>query len=293
LDDVAAFVQVADSRSFTRAGRILERSHKQVSRQVQRLERHLGVTLLHRTTRAVRLSPDGERFYPHAVRLLDEATRAEAALQSDVTIRGTLRVVLPSLSVPVGLAAATRHLRDAHPELGLQITLADHPRDLVAEGHDLQIVAGMPSQTTLRMRRLTTLWFPLVAHADYLAEHGAPEHPDDLARHEALRFLADVPQARWTLAHCDGHEIDVPVGGTLASASSDVLLAWLHEGFGIGTCGAGYLAGPGARRGLARVLPDWTLAPMPLVALRPPTSSSSAAVDAFLDSFLAHVEACL
>ena len=282
LGDLAAFVQVVDSGSFTAAGRVLGKPTKQVSRQVRRLEDELGAALLHRTTRSVSATQAGTAFYARARQILDELEQATRELAPASGIQRSLRVAVPTLSVAAGLARWLRDLRAEHPGLSVQVTLTDEPVDLVALGFDLQLVAGAPAQTSFVMRRLLTAALPLAAHRSYVARHGSPERPEHLTDHECLRFLAGSPQAVWPLTHAEHGSVEAPVSGSLQSTASEVLYAALHEGLGIGICGRGYLHGEGRARGLVPVLPGWTMEPIPLFAIRPRTSPRGAVVEAFL-----------
>lgn len=293
LEDLACFVQVVDSGGFTAAGRVRARSTKQISRQVARLEDQLGGRLLTRTTRAVGLTDLGRRFYPHAIAILAELERAGAVLAGRDALVGELRVCLPTLIAVAGLGSALRALRAAHPALSLQITLTDQPLDLVAEGLDLQVMAARPTQTTMVLRRMRTLALPLAAHQSYLAARGAPERPEDLAHHECLLFVSDLPQVTWSVVDAAGRSVSVPVSGALKSGSSGVLFAALREGLGIGICGAAYLAGDGARDGLVRVLDGWTFEPLPLYAVFPRSNRSSALIAPFLDALTTALETWL
>lgn len=283
LDDLACFVQVVDSGGFTAAGRVRGRSTKQISRQVARLEGQLGTRLLTRTTRAVGLTDVGRRFYAKAVQILVDADEAAAVLETDDALTGEIRVCVPSLASIAGIAGALRELRHRHPGVAVQVSLTDHPRDLVAEGLDLQVVPARPSQTSMVVRRILTVEARLAAHRSYVAEHGAPERPEELARHECLRFVSESPQTVWTLVDDAGRAATVPVTGSVRSTSSEVLFSALLEGIGIGLCGGRFLAEQGAEQGLVRVLEGWQFEPMPLYAVYPRANRKSPLVEAFLE----------
>lgn len=283
LDDVSAFVQVVESGGFTAAGRVLDRSTKQVSRQVQRLEAQLGVRLLNRTTRAVSPTLAGERFFEHALRILDDVRRAHEDLtEPDGELRGRLRVALPTLASVAGLSAWLAELRGRHPGITLDLVLVDHPLDLVADGLDLQITSAPPTQTTLLLRRLLTVSLPLAAHERYLVDRSAPERPEDLEHHDCLRFVSNRPQHTWTLVGPEGATVSVPVSGSLQSSSSEALFAGLLGGLGIGVC-APSLLDDDSPADLVPVLPGWTFEPLPLYAAFPRANRRSSLVEAFLE----------
>jgi len=283
IDDLAVFVQVVDSGGFTAAGRVLERSTKQVSRQVRRLEERVGRRLLNRTTRAISLTDPGQRLYGRALRILEEVAAARADLADvDGVLRGRLRVALPTLASAAGLANWLATLRGQHPGIALEVSLVDRPVDLVAEGFDLQIGSAAPSQGSLLLRRLLTVALPLAAHERYLEGRPSLDHPDQLSEHECLRFVSDQPQRVWHLQGPGGATVSVPVGGSLQSGNSEVLFSALLAGLGVGVCGQGLLDA-GGPEGLRRVLPEWHFESLPIYAVMPRANRRSALVEAFLD----------
>ena len=284
LDDLTSFVQVVHSGGFTAAARVRGRSTKHVSRQVARLEGHLGHALLARTTRAVGLTEMGRKFYVHAVRIIDEVHAAGETLTGDQALRGELRVCAPTIATVIGLAGALRSFHEAHPHVLVQIKLTDRPRELIAEGYDLQVISAQPTQSTMVVRRLLTLDMPLAAHERYLERWGAPRRPEDLGRHQCLRFVSDIPQATWSIVHERKQATaSVRVSGPLTSDNSALLYLALEEGMGVGVCGKRFLDRAGASRGLVRVLDGWRFEPMPLYAVFPPVNRKSALIDAFLE----------
>lgn len=291
LEDLASFVQVVDSGGFTAAGRVRGRSTKQVSREVARLEAQLGVQVVSRSTRAVALTEAGRRFYPHAVRILAEADDARAQLQGDDSLVGELRVCLPTLAPIAGLGAALCALREHHPGVSVRVALSDRPRDLIADGFDLQVTPVMPTRATAMVRRLLTVRMPLAAHRAYLAAHGHPQHPRELSSHACLRFVSDLAQDHWTLVGPAGEAAVVAVDGPLESDSSEVLFDALCAGLGIGVCGVAFLEGLGADQGLVRVLDGWFFEALPLYAVSHRADRKSRLVEAFLEHFTARLRA--
>lgn len=286
IDDLTSFVQVVHSGGFTAAARVRGRSTKQVSRQIARLETTLGASLLARTTRAVSLTDVGRKFYVHAARIVDEVHAAVATASGDATVRGELRVCAPTIAAVIGLAGALRSFTEAHPHALVQVTLTDRPRELVAEGYDLQLIPAQPSQSTMIVRRIITLEMPLAAHESYLERWGTPRRPDDLSRHRCLRFVSDIPQTTWSLVHERSKaSASVRVSGPVTSDNSALLYLALEEGLGVGVCGNRFLRGPGASRRLVRVLEGWRFDPLPLYAVFPAANRKSALIDAFLEHF--------
>jgi DNA-binding transcriptional LysR family regulator len=287
LEDAEAFAQAVASGSLSAAGRVLGRSTKQIARQVDRLEHALGTTLLHRTTHALSLTADGRRVLAATEPLLEagRAMLAAGAAPGDA-LAGELRVVVPSLDF--GATAWVRELGARHPALTFRLETSDEPKDLVAEGMDLQITVQRPTQATPLIRRLHVLRSVLAAHPSYVARAGLPQTPEDLAAHECLLWHTSAPQTRWLLLGPDGAQSHVLVRGSFESSSSAVLSSALRDG--IGVCGASWLA---SRDGadLVPVLPGWSFEPTPVYAVIPPANRGSPLVAAFLERAIAGLEA--
>lgn len=176
LGSLNAFVQAADARSFTAAGRRLGVSSSAVGKAVARLEQRLGVRLLHRSTRTITLTPEGELFLERCRRIFGEVEAAEQEIaQTQGAPRGKLRVSLPlvgMLMMPT-LCAFMRH----YPEVELDLDFTDRLVDVIDEGFDAVVRAGEVSDSRLMTRTLGTFRFRLVAAPDYLARRGTPQSP--------------------------------------------------------------------------------------------------------------------
>ena len=280
LSELRRFVAVAETGGFTAAARQLGLTVNQVSRAVQRLEERVGNRLLHRTTRSVSLTTHGERLLGPARRMLAAATEAEQAMAPPSgTLRGKLRVALPSLVVTPEFLSHLRAWLSQHPELALELVVADAPLDVVAEALDVQLRFTLPTQATLLFRRVATFSASLAVHEDYAQRHGLPDEPHELAEHDCLRFLDGTPEEAWTLVHADGTEQTVTIGGSLACDTSLVLRQAMHAGLGIGVRPLGAAPAPD----LVEVLPEWVLEPMPLWAVQPPAHRRQPAVASLLE----------
>lgn len=229
LDAMTAFVRVAELGSYTRAAEALDLSRTRVSRQVMELEDHLGVRLLQRTTRRLRLTEAGERYLLRAQGILQSLEEAEAEVGSGVSeMRGRLRLNGP-------MSFGTRHLTPLvarfmveHPALEVRLDLNDRRVDLLEEGYDLAIRIGSLPDSTLVARRLTRCKLVLCASPAYLAEHGAPRRLADLERHRCLRYRTGGRGGEWQFGGSG-----VSVGGPLESNNGDVLTHAAEAGLGI------------------------------------------------------------
>lgn len=187
--EMQTFANVVDAGSFVGAAGALGLSKAAVSRHVNELESRLGVRLLHRTTRRLSLTPEGEIFLVRCRDLLSGLEEAEAEITaSSDTVRGLLRVNVPVTFGIRRLAPLWGEFRDRHPQVRLDITLADRIVDLVEEGYDLAIRIGTLSSSSLVSRRLTVTRLIMCASPDYLSAHGAPAHPDELAGHAVIGY---------------------------------------------------------------------------------------------------------
>lgn len=187
LSGFIVFVQVAETRSFVAAGRLLGVSASAVGKRVARLEERLGVRLFHRSTRSITLTAEGTLFLERSRRVLAEIEAAELELSQTMEApRGRLRVSLPQaggLMSPV-LADFAR----AYPKVELDLDFTDRLVDVIEEGFDAVLRTGKPADSRLSARSLGDFPLILVASPDYLAQRGTPEVPSDLLGHACLHY---------------------------------------------------------------------------------------------------------
>ena len=187
LNNFVVFVQVAETRSFVAAGRLLGVSASAVGKSMARLEDRLGVRLFHRSTRSVTLTAEGTLFLERSRRILAEIEAAELELrQATDAPRGRLRVSLPLVSSLV-LPVLSDFMR-MYPDIELDLDFTDRLVDVIEEGFDAVVRTGAPADSRLSARRLGTYRAMLVASPAYLAERGTPKVPADLANHSCLHY---------------------------------------------------------------------------------------------------------
>lgn len=179
--EMEAFVAVVDAGSFVKAAEALGVSKAAVSRYVSELESRLGARLLQRTTRRLSLTEEGEVFHARCKELLAGVNEAEAEItaHSGEAI-GLLKVAAPMSFGLMHLAPLWPGFMTLHPEVTLDVTLADRMVDLVDEGYDLAVRIGRLPSSSLVSRRLSSTRMILCASPGYLAEHGVPEHPSEI-----------------------------------------------------------------------------------------------------------------
>jgi DNA-binding transcriptional LysR family regulator len=214
LEGVAAYAQVAETGSFTAAGRRLKISKSAVSAQVQRLEERLGIQLLHRTTRRVVMTEAGRAYYQHCVRILAEAEAAEQAASAlHGEPRGTLRISAPETFGWMHIAPALPAFRTRFPEVAIELTLEVRHINLIDEQVDLAVrIGGLPEHSPLIVRKLALSRLVLCASPDYLARLGEPLAPADLSNHACLCFPPLWRNGQWHLRSRQ-HEARVAVAG--------------------------------------------------------------------------------
>jgi DNA-binding transcriptional LysR family regulator len=188
LSGIVAFVHTAEASSFVGASQRLGLSASAVGKSVARLEQHLGVRLLQRSTRRVSLTEDGEPFYERCRQILDALSEAESMmLQANATPRGRLRVSLPTIGYRF-LLPILPEFAERYPQIDLELDFNDRLVDVIEGGFDAAIRSGELPDSQLMARRLGPFRFVLCASPAYLQRRGVPLVPADLAQHACLRF---------------------------------------------------------------------------------------------------------
>lgn len=236
LTAMRAFVRVADTGSFSAAARLLGRSKAAVSKQLALLEGALGVQLLVRTTRQVRLNDAGRGYYERCVQLLAELDDIESNVQqSQASPRGVLKVAGPQTFAELHLSAAIREFLLRYPELKVELVLTDRVVDLVDHGFDVAIRVGELADSSLLARRLASTSVVACAAQVYLAKHGVPRTPEQLTEHELIIDSNFRHPASWRFRR-GTRSINVRVSGRLQVNSAVMVRHFLVSGAGIGLC---------------------------------------------------------
>lgn len=203
--EMQTFNAVVDAGSFVKAADALDLSKAAVSRYVVDMETRLGVRLLHRTTRKLSLTEEGQVFYARSKELLAELQEAE----DEVTARsdaasGLLRINAPFTFGILHLAPLWGEFKALHPKVSLDVTLADRLVDLVEEGYDVAIRIAKLENSTLVSKRLATTRIVLCASPQYLAQHGTPQHPSELINHAIISYSYRSAKDEWTFTGPQG-----------------------------------------------------------------------------------------
>lgn len=260
-NDLLIFASVAELGSFSRAAERIGLPKSTVSRRLAALEQRLGERLLLRTTRRQSLTEFGLQLLEHARQVVLEVEAVTALSERrQATPSGRLRVSMPSDFANLLLADTLAAFIALYPAIQLELDLSPRRVDLLGEGFDVVLrIGNLPDDASLAARRLAVFSFGLYASPNYLAEHGEPVDPEDLARHAAIRMLqANGEAASWMLAQGEQRWQGIPPGRASANAP-ELLIRLACAGAGIAAV-PDYFAASDVRRGaLRRVLPGWSL----------------------------------
>ncbi|SCZ57424.1 MULTISPECIES: LysR family transcriptional regulator [unclassified Pseudomonas] len=281
-DEIAAFLAVASQGSFVAAGRLLQRHPTIVSKRLAAMEKRLGVRLVERSTRQVRITQVGSKLEERlraAIDLMDAAQQQAAEGANEV--RGTLRLALPAAMGRRWLGPMLPEFLRDHPHVSILADYSERLVDIIDEGFDVAIRIGELEDNRLIAMQLSDHRRILCASPAYIEKHGMPETPHDLIEHNCLRFsgLASFPQ--WKLYRGSEFQTVLPKGNLTANDSESLLAAACADS-GILGAGEWLIRHDIAAGKLLHVLPDWQLDTAGGVYLvRPSSKFPSAVVTAF------------
>lgn len=254
---MASFVRVVECGSFSAAARLQGSSASALSRQIAQLEAALGLRLLERTTRRLRLSEAGAEVFERCREMLDAAEAAVAVGERLMSHpRGQVRLSVPKAFGKYLVAPLLADFLARHPEVDISLNLSDRSPDLIAEGFDLLVRITDRPPENLAGRPLCQVRQLLCASPEYLARQGSPQHPQELVRHQCLYLDERPDDHRWHFGK-DGEQCVVAVRGRLASNHSEVRLNGALNHLGI-ACLPHFTAAEALADGrLRQVLADW------------------------------------
>ena len=259
LNSLAVFAKVVEAASFSEAARRLKMPISTVSRRIAELEDQLGVRLLERSTRNLRLTELGAEVLEYAIRSAELNDAVESIVsnrRSDV--RGTLRLsAMPSISDTL-LAPVVAAFQTSYPNVRIEILVTERMVDLIAEGVELAFRLGVLKDSSLVARRILTYRHQLVASPSYLKDCKAPKRPADLLEHRLINFAHWKPENSWTFVHKDGNELEtLTFQPHLSMNDYTGLAAALVAGGGIGDLPPVVQPRLIQEGRLAEVMPDW------------------------------------
>ena len=276
----------ADKLNISAAGRQLGLAPAVASARLSKLEKQVGADLLHRSTRKVSLSIEGEEFLPFAREILAQEDAAHAALgHSSSTVTGTLRLAASSTFAQLHIAPILPEFLERYPGVNLQLNLSDTQMNLIEGGFDLALRNSVLEDSSLRARKLAEDQRILCASPDYLARHGTPKTPADLSNHQILAFM-DPSVRKLVDANGQAHGTFPPTGTTNRAVFDDGACMRIATVAGVGiSVNAYWSAYQEIQNGaLVRVLPDYELEDEAAIWLVYPKSNVlTAKVRVFID----------
>jgi DNA-binding transcriptional LysR family regulator len=284
LDAIVVFVKVVEAGSFSAAARLMKMPKTTVSAKVAALEKRLGVSLLHRTTRKLNVTEAGELYYRHCAKAVQEIELGESALTAvKDKPSGLLRVTAPVDFGHTLLPRITRAYLEKYPDTRVEMLLSNRFFDLVGEGIDLAIRAGSLQDSSMIARRFFDLSLHLWASPRYLSAVGTPRHPKELVGHRVVSYLA-MPSVRLSNGKA---EIEVPMDGRVLTDDLEAVMALLIVDEGIGLL-PDFLAAEATSSGkLVPVLTNWKLKTSSVYSfVYPGQRYASPKVQAFIDTAL-------
>ena len=231
-EELTVFVQVVENGSFSRAAKQLSMANSAVSRVVKRLEEKLGVNLINRTTRQLRLTEEGSQYFRRVQKILQEMAAAEAEMLAVHEVpQGILRVdsAMPMvLHLLVPLAAK---FNERYPHIQLSLVSSEGYINLIERKVDIALRAGELDDSGLRARHLFDSHFRVVASPEYLSKHGTPQSTEDLANHQCLGFIEHTFLNTWAVFDAQGNPYKISPHFT--ASSGEILRSLCLSGCGI------------------------------------------------------------
>jgi DNA-binding transcriptional LysR family regulator len=286
LDSLSVFVAVAEQRSLRAAGDRLGVTGSAVSQSLRRLEDRLGVALIRRTTRSARLTEVGERLYAAVRPALEDVRSALTAIgeMSDAP-RGRLRLYAGGAADGFLSGPVLASFLFAHPDIELDITVGDAPVDIVAGGFDAGIQLGeVIDRDMIAVPVSGDLRLVVVGTPSYVAQHGMPKHPRDLAGHACVNWhpSPDAPPYRWEFTE-NGRDFSVAVHSRLLTTDGTMLLRMVREGVGLAMLFDFHVQDDLAQGRLVPMLQDYCTSFPGFYLHYPQKRQASAALRAFID----------
>jgi DNA-binding transcriptional LysR family regulator len=280
---IQVFVEVAGRGGFAAAARALAMSPPAVTRAISALEDRIGVRLFHRTTRSVRLTEAGARFLEDSIRVLADLQAAEeAAIGAHGSPRGELRITAPMLFGRLYVAPILGDFLEQYPELNCQTLFLDRSVSLMDEGLDVAVRIGELPDSSLTAIRVGSVRWVTFAAPDYLARHGAPQHPRDLKDHRLIQSVSVSGAREWTFNE-QGRPIQIKIEPRMRMNTNDAVVALAGRGWGISRL-LSYQIAPDVTVGKLRaVLEDFEMPAIPIHVVHQEGRMASPKVRASVD----------
>lgn len=286
--EMAVFAMVAQEDSLSAAARALRLTPSAVSRVIARTEQRLGTRLLIRTTRALAFTAEGEAYLRGARRILADMAEVEEAIADQGAPKGRLRVSAALGHGRMAIVPLVAAFSACYPNIVVDLTLGDEVVDILGGQADVAIRFGDLPDSPLTARRIGDTGQVLVASPEYLAQHGTPLEPNDLLRHNCLRFNFRRAQSDWPFAR-DGREFSLKINGNIECSSGEALAQLARLGAGIARIGEFTVAEDLQRGHLVPLLESWNPGDRePIHVVFVGGASMPARIRVFVDFLLEH-----
>ena len=287
LNEMAIFVRVVESGSFTGAAKTLGLPKSTVSRKITQLEERLGVRLIQRTTRSLSLTDTGSSYYEQCERILSDIENANRAVTEMQSIpSGTLRITAAVIFGSTVLPPLIAKYMELHPQVNLELILSDQVLDLVQEGIDVAFRIGDLEDSSLIGRDLGHASSIICASPEYLERYGKPTHPDQLSEHQ---IISTVGWTQWNLKNPDNKEVSINVKPRLKVNDISSLYTLALAGVGIAPLPL-IIAASAVKNGtLIPVMCNWPFETHSIHALYASNRHLSAKVRSFVDFVIENV----
>jgi len=291
FEGMDTFIKVVEAGSITGAAARLGVAKSAVSRRLKELEGHLGVELFHRTTRRMNLTETGRAYYHQSVRILEDVLEAELATsKAHGTLKGSLKVALPSSFGLMHMGPAIQAFSKQHPQIEFDLDFNDREVDLIQEGFDLAIRIAKLPDSSLIARRLAPIQTVLCASPEYLKRAGTPQTPEELIDHQCLVYNLIHDFEHWHLTDGKGELIKTKIHSYMKASSGEFLRNAAVEGQGIVFMPTFIVYKEIERGALVPILKDYKLAKIDAYAIYPQTRHLSQRVRAFVDFLVKRFE---
>ncbi|PRY97714.1 DNA-binding transcriptional LysR family regulator [Jezberella montanilacus] len=269
FQEITTFTAVVDAGSFVKAADRLNMSKAAVSRHLVDLETRLGIRLLHRTTRKLSLTEEGELFYERCKEILETIESAENEITSHTEdVSGQIRINAPFSFGIRKLAPLWGIFHQKYPKVTLDVVLSDRLVDVVDEGYDIAIRIAALTNSTMVSKKLTTTRIILCASPTYLKEHGTPKKPADLMNHQVINYSYWAGKEEWSFDGPNGGE-SVNIKPFMQTNNGDTCLsaAIAHQGI---VLQPSFIVGDAIRAGdLVEIMPKYKSIELGIYAIFP------------------------
>jgi DNA-binding transcriptional LysR family regulator len=290
LRTMRTFVAIVELGSFVAAAKALGLTRSAAGKALARLETHLGTRLLHRSTRTLSLTTDGQYFYERCVQILADIDEAESSVRQDnPEPKGTLRLTVTSAFGRIVILPLLNEFLTEWPELEIEISFTDRIIDLVEEGFDLGIRMGdLPVDSLMVARRITRCQHFIYASPAYLQQYGTPENHHEIAAHQRLIYGLQPGSGVWQLTGKEGIEVTISGNRRLRFDSGEAIKDAAVAGMGIALLPSFLAADDLHHHRLVKLFPNLSGKDIAINAIYPNRKHLAAKVRRFIDMLVMH-----